>query len=140
MSCIDHGRKGNALGYSTTSYQGAILPLHRAVYLGLRGMSNSELIGHVVRHTCDNPRCINPFHLIRGTQKENVQDSVDRGRNVRGTLVGSSKLTTEQVEAMRAEYIPYSKEHGTAAIARRLGVNQSTVSEAIRGATYKELI
>lgn len=37
----------------------------------------------IVRHSCDNPPCINPEHLIEGTQQSNVDDAVERGR-VRG--------------------------------------------------------
>ena len=36
--------------------------------------------GQVVRHTCDNPNCINPDHLILGTQKDNVKDMLERNR------------------------------------------------------------
>lgn len=36
--------------------------------------------GAVVRHTCDNEACINPGHLIVGTQKENIEDCIRRGR------------------------------------------------------------
>lgn len=36
--------------------------------------------GHVVRHTCDEPLCVNPNHLQLGTQDSNRQDRVARGR------------------------------------------------------------
>jgi len=36
--------------------------------------------GAVVRHTCDNPNCVNPAHLIAGTQQENVDDMMRKGR------------------------------------------------------------
>ena len=36
----------------------------------------------VVRHTCDEPACVNPKHLIKGTQKENVRDAIERNRHV----------------------------------------------------------
>lgn len=32
----------------------------------------------VIRHSCDHPWCVNPRHLLCGTQKENVKDREDR--------------------------------------------------------------
>ncbi len=37
--------------------------------------------GEVVRHTCDNPPCCNPEHLLIGTKRDNEQDKVRRGRH-----------------------------------------------------------
>lgn len=34
----------------------------------------------VVIHSCDTPLCINPAHLRVGTDQENVDDMVERGR------------------------------------------------------------
>jgi hypothetical protein len=34
----------------------------------------------IIRHTCDNPACCNPLHLLPGTQADNVQDAVNRNR------------------------------------------------------------
>jgi hypothetical protein len=37
--------------------------------------------GLVVRHACDNPPCVNPLHLLVGTQKQNLADMMLRGRH-----------------------------------------------------------
>ena len=37
--------------------------------------------GDVVRHHCDVPMCVNPDHLVVGTQTQNLGDMVQRGRH-----------------------------------------------------------
>jgi len=32
-----------------------------------------------IRHLCNNPKCVNPDHIVEGTRLENVQDSVRAG-------------------------------------------------------------
>ena len=41
----------------------------------------------VVRHTCDNKRCLEPSHLIGGTYKDNTQDALSRNRLYTGRRV-----------------------------------------------------
>jgi hypothetical protein len=36
--------------------------------------------GEVVRHSCDNPPCCNPAHLLIGTQADNIQDAQKQGK------------------------------------------------------------
>lgn len=37
--------------------------------------------GELAIHSCDNPPCVNPAHLRVGTQIDNMQDCVARGRH-----------------------------------------------------------
>lgn len=41
--------------------------------------------GMVVLHLCDNPSCVNPEHLKEGTQKENIEDCIQKGRSTKAT-------------------------------------------------------
>lgn len=53
---------------------------HRMALALFQGLTNPDwLDGEVVRHTCDNPACCNPNHLLTGTYTENNYDAVRRG-------------------------------------------------------------
>lgn len=64
--------------------------------------------GMCVCHHCDNPSCVNPYHLFLGTRKDNMQDMSEKKRYVvpklKGEKCGASKLSDKQVEEMRKIY------------------------------------
>lgn len=45
---------------------------------------SDKIHGDVVMHSCDNPPCVNPAHLSKGTQQDNISDMIskDRYKNV----------------------------------------------------------
>lgn len=50
--------------------------------------------GLLLRHSCDNPNCVNPAHLIPGTAAENADDRRLRNRHWR-------TITPEQVAGIK---------------------------------------
>lgn len=71
-----NGKKNNILG-------------HRASYM----INTNEEIStqDVIMHLCDNPSCINPKHLKKGTHNDNVQDRVLKNRSAIGESNGRYK-------------------------------------------------
>jgi hypothetical protein len=67
----------NRAGYGVIDRGGRKLGAHRVSYEMNKGQIPHGL---VVRHTCDVPSCVNPDHLLIGTQADNIQDAVKRNR------------------------------------------------------------
>jgi hypothetical protein len=84
--------------------------------------------GSVVCHSCDNPSCVNPDHLWRGTQKQNLQDMVLKGRKVTPCQEGegnhNSKLTEDDVRYIKAFLAAGAQQK---LIAKQFGVSYSAV-------------
>lgn len=70
--------KKNSKPYAFIGYKGKVIYGHRLIFL-LKG--HIFLPKQVVCHKCDETRCLNPDHLFLGTQKDNVRDMYNKGRN-----------------------------------------------------------
>ena len=86
-------------------------------------------VGSVIRHTCHNPPCVRPDHLRVGTQKENVEDELDRGTFPRGSRHGMARLTEADVLEIRRLAVD-GETYRT--IATRFGVSHHTVGVIVR--------
>jgi hypothetical protein len=68
--------------------------------------------GLYLLHRCDNPPCVRPSHMFIGTQKANVNDMIQKGRQGDkrnfGTKNGSAKLVDDEVRYIRKHYVPAS--------------------------------
>jgi len=87
----------------------------------------------IVRHTCDEPSCVNPDHLLTGNALDNKRDSVERERHTRGTGHYKAKLTEDDVRVIRA-----SQESG-AALGRRYGVSKENIYAIRNGQIWKHV-
>jgi DNA-binding XRE family transcriptional regulator len=83
--------------------------------------------GKVVRHKCDTKLCINPDHLVLGTQADNIADKVRRNRQAKGVSHGSAKLTDDDVRMIRVRTDLSQRK-----LARILGVCQPVVGQIRR--------
>ena len=87
--------------------------------------------GNIIRHICDNRRCVNPWHLENGTYSDNTKDMYNRGRQGErwnsGQAHHNAKLTDSDVEQIRL-----SKEQ-TKSLALRFGVSASNIRQIRAG-------
>lgn len=97
-----------------------------------------EIEGLYVLHKCDNPACVNPSHLYAGTQLENMQDAVRRGRVSRrcGVLADSAKLTEKDVIEIRERYKWRSNQDNIFSISKDYGVSRATINRVVLRKTW----
>lgn len=85
--------------------------------------------GMKVLHECDNPPCVNPWHLFLGTNKDNTQDMISKGRQAKGESHGMVKVLTVDVSKIRNLY--NTGRYSQYEIADQFGIAQATVSQII---------
>jgi DNA-binding MarR family transcriptional regulator len=114
-------------GYGARRYKGKTWRVHRAVWDDVHGPIPDGL---KVLHRCDNPPCYEITHLYLGTSATNSRDMVARNRQaVRGRLP-QSKLTVEDVAAIRARYADGGITQAN--LAAEYAVAQGAISKIVR--------
>lgn len=88
-------------------------------------------------HRCDNPPCVNPFHLFLGTHLDNARDKVAKGRQPKGENHGRAKLTDERVLAIRERY--YRGDVGQEQLASDNGVSINTIARIVNHRNWTHL-
>lgn len=112
IRCLSHCQDSD--GYVRIRYKGKHERLFRVIYTLRHGEIPK---GKVIRHICDNRWCCNIEHLEIGTQKDNVRDMIERGRdcfhnpniNSRGEKNHNSKLTEKEVKEIYLSNFGYRK-------------------------------
>lgn len=119
------------------------VPAHRFSY----ELAHGPLGELLACHRCDNRKCVRPEHLFAGTQKDNIQDALSKGRMAsgersgahtkpesrrRGSLSGMAKLTENEVAQIKRLRGTMSQQ----AIADKFGVTQVNISAILTGKTW----
>lgn len=120
----------DSFGYGRIKVGGKKLYTHRLAYELKHGPIPK---GAQVLHRCDNPPCCNDEHLFLGTNKDNSDDKVAKGRSAKRAGHGMAKLSEEKVLEIRMR-LSLGESHRS--IARSIGISQTTVCNINRGKTW----
>lgn len=113
----DKSRNENGYGIFRPSKDSGVIKAHRFAWEYANGPAGEHV---VIRHTCDNPPCCNPAHLLSGSQAENVADMHERGRRKYET-----RITAERLEEILNRI---SRGETQKSIAADLGISQPYIS------------
>ena len=128
-------------GYGRFTVDGRDVAAHRYSWESYNGKIPDGLL---VLHHCDNPGCVNPNHLFLGTQQDNVDDMMAKGRGFfpgpkDKTNIGRHlrKLSVEQVKQIKK-----LSAHGfsQSMLGRMFGVTSANISSIQRGITWKRVV
>lgn len=92
--------------------------------------------GSDICHSCDNPACVNPDHLWRGTRKQNLEDMAKKGRSLIGSKNGQSALSEQDVFYIKNLLAAGATQR---LIAKRFGVGVTTISHIALGHTWSHV-
>ena len=128
-NCWNWNRSVDTCGYGMFYCDGKQINSHRFSYLYFNGDIPDGL---VVRHICDNTRCVNPEHLVLGTNSDNLKDSYARRRRNSSKVFefnnGNCKLSDSDVLYIRnySKYYGYRKD-----LAKFFGVSIYTIEDIV---------
>lgn len=111
---------------------------HRA-YLVFVARDRDVPEGSFVCHTCDNPPCCNPRHLVVADAAWNNADMHRKGRNVVvcGSRTGTAKTTEDRVAVVKKALA--SKMISRQEACDRLGLSESAVKRLCNGSAWKHV-
>lgn len=127
--CMSHARSD---GYPVIMITGNKKKISRIMYEKYNGKIPE---GYVMRHTCDVPSCINPNHLLIGTQQDNINDKVERGRQIRGEKSIQTNITDKQVLEMLKESNKPIKY-----LVEKYNIPYHTITNILKGRSFKHLL
>lgn len=129
-NCTSHSKDKD--GYCRISRKGIQTRIHRYIFILLNGKLGNDM---VVRHVCDNPGCINPAHLLAGTNDDNVRDRVERGRSSQGENHGRAKFSKRDIIEIRQ-----NPQSNITELAKVYEVATHTIRDIIQRRTWRQVV
>lgn len=123
-------------GYGVIKRNYKKIKAHRAAYELFVG----EIpVGLFVLHKCDVPSCVNPDHLFLGTNSDNMQDMLKKGRqpDLKGEKNPSAKLNPAKVKCIKILLGDKSKTQQE--IANIYSIGRTVISDIKRGKTWSDV-
>ncbi len=130
--CIEWLRP-HVLGYGHLTINKVRIGAHRLSWELFHGKSAD---GFLVMHACDNRRCINPNHLVLGTDALNQQDKVLKGRQAKGTDFKSTKLNENKIKEI---FVLSQQGFNQKEIANQFNIHPSNISNILRRKRWKHV-
>ena len=92
-----------------------------------------------VLHKCDNPSCVNPTHLFLGTNQDNVNDKMNKGREnpSKGSNHYISKLKEKDIPKIKILY--KTGNFTLKEIAKKYKVYYTTIQKIVTNQTWKHV-
>lgn len=131
--CWEWQGKRDQDGYGRFSVQNKAFKPHRFSYKLANGKLPEDLL---VCHSCDNPPCVNPKHLFLGSNRDNMQDMVNKGRSLKGEANRVSKLNGGKVKFIRNLY---KNGYNCAQISRMFKMDSSTIGDIVNRKYWKHI-
>lgn len=123
-------------GYPRIRWAGSMIYLHR-LFLEIKGVLIVPKVDYCCHH-CDNPKCLNPDHLYKGTAKTNIDDCIRRGRYNKTILRGDSAPGRKLSEIQVVEIRSLLGSTPQTVLADRFGVTKTTICDIQHGRTWRE--
>jgi hypothetical protein len=87
----------------------------------------------LVCHRCDNPPCVRPDHLFKGTQKDNVADRDAKGRTPRNGLRKLSDEDVREIRRLRGDGMRIAH------ISKRFSIAKGSIANVVYGKSYRDV-
>lgn len=132
--CTSHSKMNSGYLRINRKYKGT--SMHRYIYELYHGKIPEDM---VVMHKCDNILCVNPEHFQLGTQKDNIQDMIKKGRKnpAKGESIGIAKVNNEI--ARQIIYMRYVQKMKIIDIRNKFNLAHATTSYVINFKTWTHI-